>query len=153
MLRKPISAELRVRVRRDLSGDGEVTEAKTVSCERREHSVSLSECRTCKHCDGTSLDGTKLLCNWPRPHARAESALASLARRLFPQIAHETRVGEVMATHVVCVQPDVSVEALTELLLQHGFSGAPVVDAEGFPIGVVSQTDLLREAHDRGDTV
>jgi hypothetical protein len=52
---------------------------------------------------------------------------------------------------VVCVEPKVSVEALTALFVERGFSGAPVVDGHGKPIGVLSKTDLLREVQDRGD--
>jgi len=40
--------------------------------------------------------------------------------------------------------------ALRTLLVDRGFGGVPVVDAEGKPIGVVTKTDLLR-AEERGD--
>jgi CBS domain-containing protein len=152
MLPKPISAELPIRVRRILSGDGRTTETKTVRCERRQRSVPLAKCLGCQYCDCVLRDGTKLVCDWPRARPPANDALDSLARQVFPQVAHQTRVREVMSPRVVCVRPDVSVETVTELLLHKGFSGVPVVDAEGFPVGVISQTDLVREQHDRGDT-
>ena len=59
-------------------------------------------------------------------------------------------VSAIMTSDVICVQKDLSVEALTTLLLERGFSGAPVVDANGCPIGLVSKTDLVRERHDDG---
>jgi CBS domain-containing protein len=51
-----------------------------------------------------------------------------------------------MATPVQCVSPELSVEQLTILLLEGNFSGAPVVDARGKLVGMVSKTDLLRQS-------
>jgi CBS domain-containing protein len=62
------------------------------------------------------------------------------------------RVSDVMTRNVVCVEQSLSVEALTSLFLERGFSAAPVVDDNGKPVGVVSKTDLLREVQDRADT-
>jgi CBS domain-containing protein len=62
------------------------------------------------------------------------------------------RVADVMTRNVVCVEESLSVEALTGLFLERGFSAAPVVDDNGKPVGIVSKTDLLREVHDRADT-
>ena len=62
-----------------------------------------------------------------------------------------TPISAAMARDVVCVEPTLSVEALTALFLERGLSQAPVVDAGGNPIGMVSKTDLLREVQDRGD--
>jgi CBS domain-containing protein len=39
------------------------------------------------------------------------------------------------------------------MLLEERMSGAPVVDGDGRPVGVVSKTDLLRHLHERGDAV
>lgn len=69
------------------------------------------------------------------------------------QLADQTPVSEVMTSDVVCVRADVSIDVLIESMLERGFSGAPVVDERGKAIGVVSKTDLLRELHERGDTI
>lgn len=66
--------------------------------------------------------------------------------------AELTPVSEVMTKHVVCVPPDLGIEALTDLFLERGISGAPVVDASGRTLGVVSKTDVLRDYADRGET-
>jgi CBS domain-containing protein len=58
-----------------------------------------------------------------------------------------------MTGNVVCVREDVSIEALTALFLDRGISGAPVVDAAGFPIGVVSKTDIVRERYENGESI
>lgn len=56
-----------------------------------------------------------------------------------------------MTADVVCVSPDLAVEALTAMILERNISGAPVVDAAGRPVGVVSKTDLIREQQAAGD--
>jgi CBS domain-containing protein len=60
-------------------------------------------------------------------------------------------VGSVMTTDVVCVRADVSLEALAALFLDRDIGGVPVVGADGYPLGVVSKTDLVRERRDNGD--
>jgi CBS domain-containing protein len=67
-------------------------------------------------------------------------------------LADRTPVSAVMTTRVLAVRPDVSLDALAHLLLDRGIGGAPVVDEEGRPIGVVSKTDLVRERLVTGDT-
>jgi len=63
----------------------------------------------------------------------------------------QTPISAVMERDVVCVERELSVEALMALFLQRGLSGAPVIDGHGKPIGMVSTSDLLREVQDRGD--
>lgn len=71
-----------------------------------------------------------------------------------PQLlaADRTRVAEIMTRGAVTVRPDLSLERLVEVFLEHGISRAPVVDDDGHPIGVVSKTDLVIAQHERGDT-
>ena len=54
------------------------------------------------------------------------------------------RVSELMNPNVVCVSPETTVAEAQKLLSARRVSGAPVVDADGQPIGVVSQSDLVR---------
>lgn len=53
-------------------------------------------------------------------------------------------VREVMTRRVLTVEAHWSLAELKSFLLEHGISGAPVVDAAGKLVGVVSSTDLLR---------
>src|SRR5258707_4266566 len=53
------------------------------------------------------------------------------------------RAVDVMTTDVITVDPDKSVQALARLLSGRGISGAPVVDATGRVIGIVTEGDLL----------
>jgi CBS domain-containing protein len=56
------------------------------------------------------------------------------------------RAMDVMTTDVITVDPDTTVQALATLLAERGISGAPVVDASGHLVGVVSEGDLLHRA-------
>jgi CBS domain-containing protein len=58
-----------------------------------------------------------------------------------------------MSLNVQCVTEDVSLSALARCLLDGGYSGAPVIDDEGTPVGVVSKTDLLRHGVTPGGRV
>jgi CBS domain-containing protein len=66
-------------------------------------------------------------------------------------VAETTPVRELMTPVVTCVTADVSVEVVTALLIEQGFSGVPVVDEDGRPIGMVSKTDLLEEQFIEGE--
>ncbi|MCA9597046.1 MAG: CBS domain-containing protein [Myxococcales bacterium] len=142
---------LAVKLRRVASDDAtDVT--LSVFCPAQGASVSVEECMTCDRCEGLHVDPTEtdtfLVCSLaaipaaeePRPPAPATT----------PPDA--TPVTEVMTSAVLCVSADTTLEALTSLFLEHGISGAPVVDDQGRPIGVVSKTDLLREMTVRGQT-
>jgi predicted transcriptional regulator len=56
-----------------------------------------------------------------------------------------TSVASIMSADTICVDPELGLEALALIFLERGISGAPVVDANGRPLGVVSKTDLIRE--------
>jgi CBS domain-containing protein len=56
------------------------------------------------------------------------------------------RAMDVMTTNVITVAPDLSVQELAALLSNHGISGAPVVNAAGDLVGIVSEGDLMHRA-------
>jgi CBS domain-containing protein len=53
------------------------------------------------------------------------------------------RVAELMTTDVLTVGPETPLKDVAELLAGRGISGAPVVDATGALLGVVSEADIL----------
>jgi CBS domain-containing protein len=55
----------------------------------------------------------------------------------------QMHASDVMTSNVVSVSPETSVQDLAALLGKHGISGAPVVDAAGNLVGIVSEGDLL----------
>lgn len=138
--------KLRVRVRRTISGQGRAAVELTVFCPLRGETVSLEECTACERCDGLVVDRSgdhafvRCRCT-PAP----EEALAASPEPSAASLAGQTPISEVMTHDVICVREDLSVAELTALFIEKNISGAPVVDADGKPIGIVSKTDLLRE--------
>ena len=60
------------------------------------------------------------------------------------------RARDVMTAKVITVGPNEPARAVARLLLDNGISAAPVIDAEGTPIGMVSEGDLVgRDEIDR----
>ena len=53
------------------------------------------------------------------------------------------RIADIMTTEVLTVTPDTTLKDVAELLSERGISGAPVVDADGHVLGVVSEADIL----------
>lgn len=56
------------------------------------------------------------------------------------------RAMDVMTTDVITVDPETTAQAMATLLAERGISGAPVVDANGRLVGIVSEGDLLHRA-------
>jgi CBS domain-containing protein len=51
---------------------------------------------------------------------------------------------DVMTRDVVSVTPDTPVRKIASLLVKHGIGAVPVIDGSGAPIGIVSESDLIR---------
>ncbi|AOR73201.1 histidine kinase [Burkholderia stabilis] len=51
---------------------------------------------------------------------------------------------DVMTPSVVSVKPDMTVQQTAALLVENGISGAPVIDANGRLVGMISESDLVR---------
>jgi CBS domain-containing protein len=55
---------------------------------------------------------------------------------------------DVMTTTVITVKPNATVQEAAQILLTKGISGLPVVDDSGELLGIISEGDLLRRAHE-----
>lgn len=55
------------------------------------------------------------------------------------------KVNELMTESVVTAEPHQSIEHVRKMLDKNGISAVPVVDGDGHPVGIVSQTDLVQE--------
>lgn len=144
---------LSVRVRRIEQGDGEEPVQLVVFCPSQEgRTVTVEDCMECDRCVGLTIspDGDRAFLRCHVVRERGNGLGQPEPSRAHP--ATTTPIAEVMTANVVCVREDLSTEALTSLLLERGISGAPVVDAAGRPVGVVTKTDLLRMARDQGET-
>jgi CBS domain-containing protein len=62
-------------------------------------------------------------------------------------------IREVMKTDLITIQPDAPVADALRLLIDHGISGLPVVDADGAIVGVLSEKDLLKVFYEKDLTV
>jgi CBS domain-containing protein len=146
--------ELPVRVRQTVHGDGESSAARTVLCPRHGCAVAVAECGECEACKSiaTGPNGDLVVTCEPEP-VHPTMRWAPLLRRILPSAADRVAIADVMTRDVVCVTRDVTMESLTTLLLDRRISAAPVVDDAGYPIGVVSKTDLVRERWENVDSV
>jgi CBS-domain-containing membrane protein len=50
---------------------------------------------------------------------------------------------DLMTPHVVAAAPGMPASEIARLMSKHGISGLPVVDADGAPMGMVSEGDLI----------
>jgi len=76
--------------------------------------------------------------------ARADSGSPPSASHVRPRASvARQRVASLLSSAALCVREDLGTRELAAMLLEHGISGAPVVDEEGRSLGVVSKTDLV----------
>lgn len=52
--------------------------------------------------------------------------------------------GDVMVSRVAALSPDTTIADAVDTLVARGYSGAPVVDRDGRPLGVLSEHDCVR---------
>lgn len=144
---------LKVRRRQVLHGDGERSVESVVPCARRGPGTRLATCTACEHSLGLQNDATGR-CSYVLCRAGPPASIEPRRRgSRGTSNAERTPVAVAMTGNVLCVREDVSIESLTALFLERGISGAPVVDAGGFAIGVVSKTDIVRERYENGESV
>jgi CBS domain-containing protein len=153
--------KLQVRVRKSSEG-GEAAQKLMVYCPDKHRMMSLDECSECEFYESIRLDPTErdsfLVCRMSEEEDRGDEDLwgsGDLPRTrevTIPPPSNRTAVADVMTRDPLCVPESMSVETLTALLLERGISGAPVIDEDGRPIGIVSKSDLVREHFESADT-
>jgi CBS-domain-containing membrane protein len=134
-----------MRRRTVVEGSGQGTEHITVYCPRDERSAPVDECLHCPEWAGLYRPGGVRTAVFCRHHTSGRAAEAETAskRCTLRSEAGQTALRSVMTGHVICVRPSLAIAELTELLLDRGIAGVPVVDCDGRPIGVISKTDVL----------
>ncbi len=135
--------ELPVRSRETVEAGATASTVSTVHCPKRDGAATVKECLLCPHCIQlvTTEQGQQVVCEIDAEEATQATQPRRRARR--PSESDRTPLSAVMSGNAVCVSPDLPVEELVALLVDRGFSGTPVVDSAGKPIGVVSRSDLL----------
>jgi CBS domain-containing protein len=66
------------------------------------------------------------------------------------EITREITVSDVMSSKVLSAEASWSLDKLAEFLIDNSISGAPVTDADGELVGVVSMTDIVRQNETTG---
>jgi CBS domain-containing protein len=135
--------KLAVRVRRTLKSADSSSRSLLAYCPVQHGSRSIDCCRECERCEGLSMGAegiSHVLC-------RVEDPPPS-SRKVMPTAAEVTRVGTLIKRDVVCVSGSLGCAEAMTLFLERGISGAPVVDDEGRPLGMLTRSDLLRAAID-----
>lgn len=62
------------------------------------------------------------------------------------------KVRDIMTTDVFVVEAGATIESAAGALINQSISGAPVVDEKGKPVGILSESDVLRHlVSDRGE--
>lgn len=74
----------------------------------------------------------------------AMDPLVLLLRGSDPRRAHNRCIGDVMTRDVVSIGPEATVWEAASLIDRHGVRRLPVVDDEGFVLGIVARADLVR---------
>lgn len=129
----------------EISGAERTLTRSTVLCPREQRAKPLDECLPCPDSLGQDSD--------PGARPGFVECLGDAAPRVpparepgdaEPSLADRTSVQAAMTRAVVAVKADLPLERARALFLERGIGGAPVVDDEGRPIGIVSKTDLLR---------
>src|SRR5262249_21953949 len=146
---------LDIRTRRVVAPDGTEVARLTIFCPRRRQSLEVEECRNCESCEEIIIDSSERN-SAVRCKADFENQPGSSVGELPPQLvsgdarlALRTPVLNLMTRNVICIRSDVTVNELIMTLFENGISGAPVVDADGKLLGIVSKTDLLRDSYER----
>lgn len=66
------------------------------------------------------------------------------AKDVDPEGKQRTMIEKIMKRDVYSLSPDATVVDAMKLFVEHGISGAPVVDADGRAVGFVSDGDIMR---------
>ena len=142
MTAKPANRRLPVRSCR-VVGTGESLETHhTVQCPRRHEATAFARCCGCSHMSSIDVDPDG-------KHGAVEcevdeSPLLPNGRVDVAEAAVRVRLGDVLGVDTTCVRSDVTIETLTDLLVESGVRAVPVVDEARRLVGIVSKSDLLR---------
>jgi acetoin utilization protein AcuB len=72
------------------------------------------------------------------------SPATSLSMWEVNYLLSKIKVSRLMSTSVIATKADNTIEAAAQLLVENKIGGLPVVDDEGRPIGVITETDIFR---------
>lgn len=126
--------KLPVQVTEVVNGRSDATARRTVRCPANDHSVPVERCDLCGWAEQGSSQRDEIDCGHPEMRMPVSQ----------PSVADRVGVEEIMSRRVLSATPDVSIEALTSLLLDNHIGCVPIVDAKQRPIGMVTKHDLVQ---------
>ena len=126
-----------------LSGGGASSSARFVFCKSRRTAVNVHECEGCPRCSGVSTTAG-VSCSMDTLELERPPAPRASRRVDLREAAAVASATEVMGRAQVSVTADATLTAVHALLKEKGAHAAPVVDAEGKLIGVVTEGDIDR---------
>jgi CBS domain-containing protein len=90
-----------------------------------------------------------VLASFPNKCCRHGNAMMtpSETEPLPPMVLAAKTAADLMVSNPISIHQDLTVQEATALLIDKGFSAAPVIDDAGTPVGIVSRSDIL--AHER----
>lgn len=129
-----------------VAGATSLSERHLVYCQRRCATVPVGHCRACRHFRSFRQSD--------------EGELLAVVCDEAPNDVHQTTItlrrlsaGDLMTRDVLCVRPDLSLDAAAMLLLDHPSRPLPVVDESGQVLGTISDCDVQLEIQtQRGDS-
>lgn len=127
---------------RTLQRDGTESRDDYVACTRRCETVPLS---TCAHCPRMLKVAVLNEHDAVQCVSEVDSTYAAQQPLSLPRLS----VGSLMTRNVVCVRPDLTLDAATQLFVESGLKAAPVVDNEGSLLGFVTESDVVLEVQAR----
>lgn len=144
--------KLRLQTRRILSRGGLVNLERWVPCPTQ-GTATLEQCERCEHLDRICRDanGHEVGVSCRPVGADSEPTTliwSGLVRRALSVVPGRTPISTLISPELICVTPDVGLEAIAALFLDEGIGAVPVVDYERFPLGLFSKTDLARHRLD-----
>ena len=132
-----------------VASDGSMRMLSSVLCPKEQRARPLDECLPCLNSGGPVRDPTAtpgfLECRGVEPVSHATTRDPGDAE---PSVADRTPVWKVMTRGVVAIRADLSLARARALLLERGIGGAPVVDDDGRPIGMLSVSAIVRAGSD-----
>lgn len=119
-------------------GADSLSDRHLVFCQRRSATVPVGYCRGCRHFRSLQLahDGefSAVVCD----EAPSDVHDATIT---LPRLS----VGDLMTRDVLCVRPDLALDAAADLLVEHPDRPLPVVDESGHVLGTLSDCDAQLE--------
>jgi CBS domain-containing protein len=138
---------------RSVGANGASSEQIWVRCEHQDDTVEMMQCEICPRCTAIRYDQNGVA---QAVHCREEVGGQGLGGRYRDNANVQLKrlsVGDVMTRDVLCLQPDVSLDAATAMFVERGFKAAPIVDAEGTLLGMLSESDVLLDTYVQDDSV